>query len=235
MGSHPRGDGISRRHAPQRGPPPLRVLVVTGGHEYPTTFYTVFEGADDLHWDHALSNHAAFHADFRKDYDVLVLYDLSLEISDAEKTNLRDFVEAGKGIVVLHHALADYPDWEWWYKDVVGGKYFLKPEGSTPASTYLHDQEACVRPVMTHPITAPIGTIHLWDETYKGMWISPDVRVLLRSNAPTSDGPVAWISPYQKSRVVCVQLGHGEKAHLHPAYRTLVQNAVRWTAGKLEK
>ena len=54
------------------------------------------------------------------------------EISDAEKTNLRDFVEAGKGIVVLHHAIADYQDWEWWYKEVVGGKYLLKPEGSMP-------------------------------------------------------------------------------------------------------
>lgn len=220
---------------PKPAPPPLRRLVVTGGHEYPTTFYTVFEGADDLRWDHAHSNHAAFHAEFRKDYDVLVLYDLSLEISDAEKTHLRDFAEAGKGIVVLHHALADYLDWEWRYKDVVGGKYFLKPEGATPASTYLYNQEACVRPVMTHPITAPIGTFQLWDETHKGMWISPDVEVLLRSDAPTSDGPVAWISPYQRSRVVCIQLGHGEGAHLHPAYRTLVQNAVRWTAGRLEK
>ncbi len=206
--------------------------MVTGGHEYATTFYTVFEGADDLHWDHAVSNHEAFKNDLRKDYDVLVLYDFSQDISDAEKTNLRNFVEAGKGIVVLHHAIADYQDWEWWYKEVVGGKYLLKPEGSTPGSTYLHDQESCVRAVMGHPITAHIQAMHLWDETYKGMWISPDVKVLLRSDAPTSDGPVAWISPYTKSRVVYIQLGHGETAHLYPAYRVLVQDAIRWTAGR---
>ena len=107
--------------------------MVTGGHDYATTFYTVFEGADDLHWDHAVSNHEAFKNDIRKNYDVLVLYDFSQEISDAEKTNLRNFVEAGKGIVVLHHAIADYQDWEWWYKEVVGGKYLLKAEGSMPA------------------------------------------------------------------------------------------------------
>jgi len=217
---------------PSTAPPALRVLVVTGGHEYATTFYTVFEGADDLHWEHALSNHEAYHGDLRQKYDVLVLYDFTQEISDGEKAHLRDFVEAGKGIVVLHHAIADYQDWEWWYKEVVGGKYLLKPEGSMPASTYLHDQESCVRPVMRHPITAHIGTMHLWDETYKGMWISPDVKVLLRSDAPTSDGPVAWISPYAKSRVVYIQLGHGESAHLYPAYRVLVQDAIRWTGSR---
>jgi type 1 glutamine amidotransferase len=217
---------------PSPAPPQLRLMVVTGGHEYPTTFYTVFEGADDLRWDHAVSNHAAFHTDLRKNYDVLVLYDFSQDITDEEKTNLRDFVEAGKGIVVLHHAIADYQDWEWWYKEVVGGKYLLKPFGSMPESTYLHGQEACVTVAMRHPITAHVGAMHLWDETYKGMWISPDVKVLLRSDAPTSDGPVAWISPYPKSRVVYIQLGHGETAHLYPAYRTLVQDAIRWTAGR---
>jgi type 1 glutamine amidotransferase len=101
-----------------------------------------------------------------------------------------------------------------------------------PASTYKDSQEACIRPVMRHPITAHIGTMHLWDETYHGMWISPDVKVLLQSDAATSDGPVAWISPYPKSRVVYIQLGHGESAHLYPAYRLLVQNAIRWTGGR---
>ena len=73
----------------------------------------------------------------------------------------------------------------------------------------------------------------MWDETYKGMWISPDVKVLLKTDNPTSDGPVAWISPYAKSRVVYIQLGHGETAHLHPGYGTLVQDAIRWSAGRI--
>jgi hypothetical protein len=214
-------------------PKPLRLLVVTGGHEYPTTFYSVFEGADDLHWEHAVSSHEAFRNDIRGRYDVLVLYDFSQDISETEKTHLRDFVEGGKGIVVLHHAIADYQTWEWWYKEVVGGKYLLKPEGSMPASTYIHGEEQCVRVVAKHPITARLGALHLWDETYKGMWISPDVKVLLRTDNPTSDGPVAWVSPYPKSRVVYIELGHGETAHRHPAYRILVQDAIRWSAGRL--
>jgi hypothetical protein len=219
--------------AAKTGPKPLRVLVVTGGHAYATTFYTVFEGTDDLHWEHALSNHEAFRNDIRSRYDALVLYDFSSEITEAEKTHLRDFVESGKGIVVLHHAIADYPSWEWWYKEVVGGKYLTKPEGGMPASTYKHDEEQCIKVVARHPITARLGTLHLWDETYKGMWISPDVKVLLRTDNPTSDGPVAWISPYPKSRVVYIELGHGETAHLYPGYRILVQDAIRWSAGRI--
>jgi type 1 glutamine amidotransferase len=217
---------------PSQAPSPLRVLVVTGGHPYATTFYSVFEGWDDVHWDHALSNHEAYRGDLRKQYDVLVLYDFTQEITDTEKTNLQNFVEAGKGIVVLHHAIADYQNWEWWYKEVVGGKYLMKPDGSMPASTYKDHQEACIRVETRHPVTAGIGAMHLWDETYHGMWISPDVKVLLRSDAATSDGPVAWISPYPKSRVVYIQLGHGETAHLYPAYRVLVHNAIVWTGGR---
>jgi len=212
---------------------PLRLLVVTGGHDYPTTFYTVFKGVDDLRWTHAVSNHEAFKNDLRKEYDVLVLYDFTSDITDTEKTHLKDFVEGGKGLVVIHHAIADYQDWEWWYKDVVGGKYLLKPEGNLPASTYIHDEELCVRPVMSHPILSRVGSMHLRDETYKGMWISPEVKVLLTTDNPTSDGPVAWVSPYAKSRVVYIQLGHGETAHLYPAYRTLVQDAIRWSARRI--
>jgi type 1 glutamine amidotransferase len=76
--------------------------------------------------------------------------------------------------------------------------------------------------------------MHLVDETYKGMWISPEVKVILETDEQTSDGPLAWISPYENSRVVYIQLGHDHQAHLHPAFRELVKRAVLWSAGRLE-
>jgi len=164
----------------------------------------------------------------------LVLYDLSQEITEVERKSLTDFLESGKGMVVLHHAIADYPSWPWWSQEVVGGKYLLKPEGGKPASTYKHDEELFVQPTMDHPITASVGPLHLWDETYKGMWISPRAQVLLKTDNPTSDGPVAWICPYQKSRSVYIELGHDQMAHRYAGYRTLVHNAILWTAGRLD-
>lgn len=212
---------------------PLRLLVVTGGHSYPTSFYTLFEGWAGMEWTHAVSNHEAFRSDLREKFDALVLHDMSQEISDAEKKNLVEYLESGKGMVVLHHAIADYQDWPWWWRQVVGGKYLLKADGDLPGSTYKHDQEFSILPAAPHPITAPLGRLHVWDETYKGLWISPDVKVLLETDHPLNDRPVAWISPYKKSRVLYIQLGHGREAHLHDGYRTLVRRAVLWSAGRL--
>lgn len=209
-----------------------RVLVVTGGHDYDTSFYTLFEGYADLAWDHAPSNREAYRRDLRPHYDVLVLYDMPQEIGEPERRNLRDFAESGKGIVVLHHAIAAYNTWEWYSKELLGGKYLLKPEAGRAASSYKHDEEIFVYPAARHPVVGDVGRMHLWDETYKGLWISPDVTVLLRTDHPLSDGPVAWISPYPKSRVVYIQLGHDRLAHIHPGYRKLVKNAIDWAAGR---
>jgi len=118
---------------------------------------------------------------------------------------------------------------------VIGGKYLLKPEGDRPASTYKHDVEMFVKPVAQHPIVAGLGPIHIRDEAYKGKWISPKVQVLLTTDHPDDDGPIAWISPYQKSRVVYIELGHDHWSHQHPAFRTLVKQAILWAAGKLGK
>ena len=213
---------------------PLRLLVVTGGHDYPTSFYTLFENKE-FRWDHATSNHQAFRSDLRGKYDVLVLYDSSEEISEAEKKNLEDFVRSGVGVVALHHAIVDYPDWEWWWRDVIGGKYLHKPEGGMPPSTFKHDQEISVVPVGKHPILTGIGPMHINDETYKGMWISPQDHIILKTDNPTSDGPLAWVSPFKESRVVYIQLGHGELAHRNPGYRRLVRNAILWSGKRLGK
>lgn len=213
----------------------LRVLVVTGGHSFDTSFYTLFEGYPDIAWDHSVTSHEAFREDIRPKYDVVVFYnmhDKPEDITEAEKKNLVDFAQSGKGLVVIHHAIANYPAWDWWSKELVRGKYLLKPEGGMPGSTYKHDVEMFVEPVGQHPVIAGASRMHIWDETYKGMWIAPDVQVLLRTGEPTSDGPVAWISPYSKSQVVYIQLGHDRLAHIHPGYRRVIKNAIDWAGGR---
>ncbi|RPJ57450.1 MAG: ThuA domain-containing protein [Acidobacteria bacterium] len=213
---------------------PVRLLVVTGGHDYETSFYTLFEGYPDLVWDHATSNKEAFKQNIVPKYDVLLLYDMSQDLDDKGRQNLQVFAESGKGVIVLHHALVSYQTWGWWSKELVGARYRLEKEGDTPASTYKHDEELRVSATLEHPITAGLKPFQITDETYKGMWISPAVKVLLKTDNPTSDGPVAWITPYEKSRVVSVQLGHDGKAHRHPVFRELIRRAIFWSAGRLE-
>ena len=110
---------------------PVRALVVTGGHEYPTSFYTVFE-QDDLAWDHAVSNEEALGRDLRRRYDALVLYDTAEELSNAGRQHFQNFVENGGGVVALHHAIVSYPGWTW-YRELLGGQYLQQPAGDRPA------------------------------------------------------------------------------------------------------
>lgn len=218
---------------------PLRVLVVTGGPAFyhqtklvPTSFYTLFEGYDDIVWDHATSDEAAFASDFRENYDVLVIFNRSDSISTAAQRNLRDFVESGKGVVVMHSALGSYNEWERWWHDVVGGKYQMKDTDKMRKSDYKLDEHITVSVAADHPITSAVGDFKLFDETYKDLWISPQVKIIYKTNNPTSDGPIVWISPYSKSRIVVIQLGHGPAAHRNPAYRALVYNSIVWAGGR---
>jgi type 1 glutamine amidotransferase len=208
----------------------IRAFLVTGGHNHDVEFYSVF---DDPAIQTLVEPHPqAFSGDLRKSVDVLVLYDMMRTIEEKRKTNLRNFVESGgKGVVALHHAIGNNTDWPWWYEEVVGGRYLFEPVNGK-ASSYRHDEEQTISVVLDHPITKGLGTFRIFDETYKDLWISPKVKPLLRSDNPTGDGPVAWISPYEKARVVYIQLGHDRNANLNPKYQQLVRNAIRWAAGR---
>ena len=211
---------------------PLRVLVVTGGHDYPTSFYTVFE-QDGLTWDHATSLEAAFKENPAARYDVVVLYNMALQPAEAVQKNVQAYLEQGGGLLVLHHGILNFEESDW-FRDVVGGRYLLNSADGMAASTYLHDQDLDVRAVTPHPITRGVSLTRIHDETYKGMWIAKSNTVLLATNNPTSDGPLAWVSAYAKARVVYIQLGHGAEAHHDPGYRALVKNAALWVAHRLD-
>ncbi len=207
---------------------PIRVLVATGGHTYPTSFYTVFE-QPGITWDHAVSSEEAYRADLRDRYDVLVLHDMSKGLSETGRQHLRAFAEAGKGIVVVHHAIVSYPDWDW-YRDLIGGRYLEQAQAGLPASSYRHDEQMRIAIARAHPVTAGLSPFTVGDETYRGMWLAPTNTVLLTTDNPTGDPPVAWVSDYPRSRVVTIQLGHGPESHRDASYRRLVLNAITWSA-----
>jgi type 1 glutamine amidotransferase len=105
-------------------------------------------------------------------------------------------------------------------------------DGSAPKSVAKAPVVLEARPVAKHPVLDGVGVLKLDDEGYKGMYLSPQSKVLMETDNPDNDKAVVWIGPWQKSRVVAIQLGHGAAAHRDPGYRRLVNNAILWAAGK---
>jgi type 1 glutamine amidotransferase len=211
--------------------PPVRALVVTGGHGYETSFYTVFD-KPGIEWKHAVNHADAFARDIRDRYDVVVLYTMTNEIPEAARKNLMNFIEAGKGLVVLHHAVFSFTDWDWWREEVTGTRPMTK-ERRPPGPGYQHDVDLVIEGVSKHPVTDGLTPMHIVDETYATLECSPKAQVLLRTNHPTSNGPVAWLGTHPRSRVITIQLGHDHTSHLHSGFRTLVERAILWGANKL--
>lgn len=217
----------------QPKPASTRLLLVTGGHSYPTGIYAMLASFPDLVWDHAASQKAAFQPGLAGRYDAILLHDMAETLAPEQQANLRAYLEAGKGIVSVHHAIVDYTDWPWFWQEVTGGKYFAKPHPDRAPSAYQHDVvfESRVVPAMAkHPVVAGVPPLRLNDETYKGMWHSPKIRVLMETDHPGNDRPVVYLGPSDRLRAVYIQLGHSEETFRHPGYRRLVWNAIRWAA-----
>lgn len=209
---------------------PIRVLLVTGGHRHDASFYKVID--DDPGFETKTGEHSfVLNGPFPERFSVIALYDMYDNIGDKARANLKRWVDEGRGIVSIHHAVVDYTDWPWWYEQVTGGKYFIAPHPSFGASENSAEVEMTVRPVGRHPVVEGVGEFRIVDEPYRKMWRSPRIQVLMETDHPANDRPIVYVGPSEKSRAVYIQLGHGRRAHNNPAYQRLVRNAVRWAAG----
>ena len=166
-------------------------------------------------------------------FSVLLLND-QLDWPDDARQNIQRAVEAGKGIVLIHNALADNQHWPWWYQEVTGGLLVLEDHDGMKKSVTTSSATLEVRPVGNHPISRDLATLHLTrEEAYKGVWQSPKITPLLSATGVTSDKVVAWIGPSDKARVVCIAPGYAPETHRNPVYRELVRNAIMWAAGRM--
>ncbi len=152
----------------------------------------------------------------------------------AYREALMAFAAAGKGIVMHHPGTwYAYPDWPELNAQIVGGGArghdriapyavnALRPDHpvmrGVPASFTVEDELYYVN---AEPDKIPPGTarIEVLAES------SPSVKY----KAPH---PVVWITEHPRARIVGLTLGHDERTHDHPAFRTLLINAVTWAAG----
>lgn len=214
---------------------PIRLLVITGSHDFDPRFYSLFEGHPDIQWDkktHGGDPCSAFTEDFAKIYDAVLLYDFESKISEAQKRAFESAFGGGRGLIVLHHALCSHPDWPK-FREIAGGQFLFEARDGLPQSTYKGNVEMRYEVVdPAHPATEGVGPIRVVEEPYKHVYRPDDAVPLLRADHPESDAVVAWATTYGESRVVAIEPGHGGDIFVLEEYRKLLAQSIRWVAGR---
>jgi uncharacterized protein len=217
----------------------LRVLVVTGGHGFQVApFYQMFDRMTDVEYRQETYPKAAelLKPGLEQVYDAIVMYDMVGSITPDQQKAFVELLNAGIGLVLLHHDLGAHRDWPEFTK-IRGGKFFFKPETvdgkGYGASSFKDDQKVKVLIAdHEHPITKGLQDYEIQDEIYGKCYVSPDVRVLLKTDHPLSCPALAWVHEYGKSKVFYLMSGHDSKAWNNPSFFQELQRGIHWAAGK---
>ncbi len=138
-----------------------------------------------------------------------------------------NFVEAGKGLLIGHAAgWYSWSDWPAYNRDLVGG-------GTRSHLPYGEFQVTVADP--EHAIMQEVpATFTIRDELYRFERDpdGPPIHVLAtgRDEQTGTVYPVVWTVDHPNGRIVVNTLGHDGEAHNHPAYRTILQNSLRWAS-----
>jgi type 1 glutamine amidotransferase len=231
--------------AGERAPakPKVRAVVLTGGHGYDRKeFPKAFAGHDDI----AVEIRAP-----RKDrpsefanvdkwpYDVMVLYNYNQKLSKPQRQNFLKLLDRGVGLVVLHHAIVAYPQWDQWER-IIGCKYYVRPTERDgvkhPRSQAKHGQDMNIHVAdPNHPITRGLKDFRVHDETYGRWTYFPGSRVLLTTDHPLNVQQIAWVKMHRNSRVLFFQLGHGQPTYSDESFRRVLARGIRWAARRIGK
>src|SRR5450759_202506 len=221
------------------GNPPdktIRILVITGGHEYKITEFNQMLEALGKDIQYQISElpgaYDMFLPENRNKYDVLVFYHMWQTITDEQAKVLSDCIIQGKPLVVLHHSICAYDDCPE-YVNIIGGKYFHKPttiKGKEyPACSYIHDLHFTVKIINpADPVTKGLTDFDIFDETYKGFYVDENVTPLLSTDEPSSTPVIGWSKMYGKARIVTLQSGHDAATFENPDFRKLLRQAIEW-------
>jgi uncharacterized protein len=172
-----------------------------------------------------------------KQYDVIAMYDMCPGISAEQQQAFTELLKKGIGVVSMHHNMGGHQKWDE-FRKIIGGKFCASDctiEGQPyKTSTWDHDQELKVAVVdKDHPITKGIEEFVIHDETYGGYWVSPQSKILLKTDHPkNAPGAIAWTTKYGNSPVVDLQHGPDSQAWKNPNYSKLLLQSIHWAAGR---
>ena len=215
---------------------PIRILVITGGHDYQIEqFNKMLAGLGENITFQIAELPAAydmFLPQNRDKYDVLVFYHMWQVITEEQMKVFSECIGSGKPLVALHHSICAYDNWPE-YINIIGGKYFHKPTvlngKEYPACSYIHDVHFKIKIAdKGHPVTAGLNDFEIFDETYRGYYVDPGVTPLLSTDEQSSNPVIGWTKEYGKARVVTLQSGHDVPTFENSSFRKLLKQAIDW-------
>jgi len=136
---------------------------------------------------------------------------------------------------VWHHALADCQNWPEFEK-IAGCKFWMKPGvkdgkkiGKSGTGHAIYEMKIANT---DHPITKGMKDFKIQDESYNKQTFAKGINVLVTTDHPKSDKPIAWTVDYKGAKIFGYQGGHDVRAWTNPGHRRLLGNGIRWVAGR---
>jgi type 1 glutamine amidotransferase len=185
---------------------PLNVLVSVRGHPFERdAFGDVFEEMEGVAATFVDQPAAAqlMTPEGLAPYDALCLYDMPgidffhddkpgfVPPPENVKRGFVDVLDAGKGVVALHHAIAGWPAWPD-YADWIGGRFLYRPDRlrgeARPDSGYRHDVthtvsvERDIDETLKPIVEGVPAEFRITDELYLAEVFEDDVYPLMRSD-----------------------------------------------------
>jgi len=219
-------------------PGKTKVLVIGGGSSH--DFGRFFGGTDV-----ATLDAAGFGVNYTEDRDQaaaelrnadVAVISVNRQFFDTPEYRkaLFDFAGRGKGLVMLHPGTwYGYAQWPELNAAIVGG-------GARGHDRIAKFSVNAVKP--DHPVMKGVPqSFEIEDELY---YVNAEAEKLPPGTAPievlaeTSPSvkfgkphPAVWITQHPSARIAGIAMGHDERVHDLPAFKTLLANAVRWAAG----
>src|SRR5215208_1376773 len=175
-------------------------------------------------------------------YEVVVLLDAegTPNLNGAQRTAFERWTQRGGGIVGIHSASFMDTDWKW-YGDMMGDAFFKNhPAGANQFQTATVKVEDANHPAMQgipanwvrqdewYNFTAePRGKVHVLATLDESTYVEED-----GSDGVDDDHPIIWCSNYDRGRSFYTALGHMGSYWQEPLYRSHIQGAIEWAAGK---
>lgn len=249
----PSNEDEKKAKKPDRSPTRIGSVLVFGG----TGWYRHPETAAISGWLARLSDDLGMQVDVTESpkdilqildrYDVLVFNNsnkLSALFDERTRKKVKEWYQAGGGIVGLHAALVKQTDWGWFSE--LGGCDFNSD------SEFLEAKIVVDPAAKDHPTVKGFGDSFMYkadwtnhDRTVTGL---PGFKVLLRVDESTfepvrdyfktrggkamgKDHPIAWLHENEGGRFFYTELGHDVRSLDTKFGRQHIIEAIKWAAG----